>query len=123
VDQCCQCDEGPEGDLSIEHLKVPYNQFYDDDCNYATMEGVEAVCNEHGIAYHKSWSSGGGYGEGEEIFTGTETHQIGTIDGEPAMTLRQIKELGTGFLAYLDMFDWSKYPPVEIVEDDAAQAA
>jgi hypothetical protein len=106
-------------------LLEPHALFYDSECNYATMEGVEAVCDAHGITYHKSWSSGSDYGEGEEIFTGTETHQIGTIDGEPAMTLRQIEELGTGFLTHFNMFlEFEKNcPPLEIIEDDAAQAA
>lgn len=119
--QACSCDEGPEGELTVEHLKVPHHQFYDTECNYAQMEGVENFCREHGIAYEKTWEAGGDYGPGTMIFTGTEEIQCGTIEGEPALTLSQIKELGTGFLAYFDSLDFSKYPPLEIVGEPSEE--
>lgn len=119
--QGCQCDEGPKGQISVEHLKLD-QYFYDEECNYGNMDDIEGLCDEHGIAYFKSWEPGGGYGPGVKLFTGTEEVECGTIDGEPALTIRQIKELGTGFLAFLDSFDFSKYPPLEIVEEVADAA-
>jgi hypothetical protein len=117
-DQGCQCDGGPAGEITVEHLREAHNQFYDEECNYATMEGVEEYCKEHGIRYQKIWSSGGGFGEGMEIFTGHDTIQSGTIEGETAVTLSQIKKLGVGFLGFLESFeDWEKHnPPLEITE-------
>jgi hypothetical protein len=112
--QGCSCDEGPEGKLTIEHLKLD-QYFYDGECDYGQMEGVEDLCHEHGIAYLKTWEPGGGYGPGNKLFTGTEDIECGTIDGEPALTLREIKQHGTGFMAFLDSLDFTKYPPLEIV--------
>lgn len=121
--QGCQCDEGPEGDLSVEHLLRPHQQFYDDDCNYAHMEGVENHCREHGIAYLKQWSPGGDYGEGMQLFNGREGLGVGTIEGEPALTISQIKELGIGMLGYIDAFlkFEEHFPPVTIIEPETTE--
>ena len=121
--QCCQADEGPSGDLTIEHLKLD-TCFYDEQCNYAEMEGIEAYCQEHKIAYRKQWSEGGGFAAGMTVFTGDEVHECSTIDGEPAVTRAMLKQLGTGILEFFDRFDFSapRYPPVTIVDDQQEAA-
>lgn len=116
--QGCQCDDGPEGDLTIEHLKLD-QYFYDNECNYGQMEGVEDYCREQGIPYCKTWDAGGDYGPGMKVFTGSEEHECGTLDGDPVVTREMIIELGTGVLEYFDRFDFSspRYPPIEIVDE------
>lgn len=123
--QGCDCDLGPQGDLTIEHLRAPHNPFTDYECNYATMEGVETYCREHHISYFKEWSAGGGYGSGMEIYCAVvdTSWEVQDVEGEPVISLRdlisahkegKIEET----INYLKGFtDFEKnYPPLEIVE-------
>lgn len=48
IAQGCQDQDGGR-DLTLDDLRKPHEQFSDDECNYATMEGVESHCEEHGI--------------------------------------------------------------------------
>jgi hypothetical protein len=118
--QACLSNATDSGTLKLEDLT---DSFYDSECNYGQMEGVEDFCREHDIAYEKTWEAGGGYGPGVMIYTGSEELECGTIEGEPALTLAAIKKHGTGFMAFFDSLDFDKYPPVEIVDDPAEQEA
>jgi hypothetical protein len=130
-DQGCYVDVGPEGDLSIEHLRMPHAQFYDEECNYAQMEGVEAYCQEHHITYFKSWSAVGDYGPGMEIYhaIADQIVQCANVDGEPVIELKQlIKAHSEGriedMIGYLKSFsDFEKNNPPLVIQDDVAAAA
>jgi hypothetical protein len=115
TEQGCDANDGPEGDITVEHLKIPGNVFWDDECNYANMEGVEAYCDEHHIFYKKTWSAGSEYGPGIEIFDGGKPRSIGALEGEPVMTFAQIKELGVELYGYMQSWDFD-YPPLEIID-------
>jgi hypothetical protein len=119
--QGCRCDDPDTGKLETSQLTA--SSFYDSECNYGQMEGVEDYCREHGIAYEKCWEAGGDYGPGIMIFTGTEEHESGTLDGEVVVTRSQFLKLGTGILEFFDRFDFSKHPPLVIVEDGSEQEA
>jgi len=127
VGQGCQCDDGPEGDLSIEHLKLD-TVFYDEECNYATMEGVEEFCRENHISYCKTWASGGGYGEGAELYNAVvnQTVSVPTTDGEAAIGVSELTGfMSTGktledvvnYLRHIDNFR-AGYPPL-VIEGEA----
>lgn len=112
---CRRNDHDGTAELDVEMLTDC--SFYDSECNYAIMEGVEAVCAEHNISYRKQWEPGGDYGPGIELFDGTHARQIGTLEGEPVVTLSQIKELGIGVMGYLQSFA-DDLPPLQIIDDD-----
>lgn len=114
--QGCRCDDHDTGKLEPELLST--SQFYDSECNYGQMDGVENYCRDQEIPYCKTWEAGGSYGPGILIFTGSEEYACGTLDGEPVVTRSMLKGLGTGILEYFDRFDFSeqRYPPVEIID-------
>lgn len=123
--QGCHCDDGPEGDLSIEHLKLDV-VFYDDQCNYGTMEGVENYCREHNISYLKTWEAGGGYGSGLMLYNAVvgEALECATADGDPSLGLEDLKsyrEKGKTLdevITYLGYFDKFRdgFPVMEVSE-------
>jgi hypothetical protein len=121
--QACRCDDPDTDKLEIKLLMT--SSFYDSDCNYATMEGVENFCREHGVPYCKTWVAGDSYGPGMTVFTGSEAHDCGTLDDEPVVTRSQLLKLGTGILEYFDRFDFTppRYPPLVIEGVDVEQEA
>lgn len=136
--QCCGCHAGPElgrghadNKFQIEHLAEPHNQFYDDECNYATMEDIESFCREHHVSYFKSWQAGGDYGPGMEIYHAIvdQAVQCSDIDGEPVIGLDElIKAYDKGEIddkiKFLRSFkDWeANFPPI-VIQDAASAAA
>jgi hypothetical protein len=119
--QGCRCDDPDTGKL--EPIQLTTSMFYDSECNYATMDGVEDFCREHSIAYCKTWEAGGDYGPGMEIFNGTNVISVGTIGGEPALSLSEIKRHGIGMLGFLESFEnFDKhFPPVTIIEPETTE--
>jgi hypothetical protein len=129
-DECNDCSSNIDmskgvDHFTLEHLRDPHNQFSDDECNYATMEYIEAYCRDHHISYFKTWCAGGDYSSGMEIYNAIvdQTWQIADVDGEPAVGLRElIKAHAEGKIEdtigfYQGFLDWEKnYPPLEIVE-------
>lgn len=122
--QNCQCDEGPEGEFTVERLTLD-SCFYDEQCNYAQMEDVEGFCQESGVTYLKQWAAGGGYGPGFELYNAL-VGQSFTVEGheEPAIgasELRACLERGNTLqdvIGYLDKIQNFRkyYPPLEIRE-------
>jgi hypothetical protein len=124
--QCNDASHGPEGrDFTIEHLKVPHNQFTDDECNYGTMEGIEALCQEHGISYLKIWADGGGFEAGQEIYNavtgviiecpGRDDYCLSLTELEKSLERGNTLEDVVGFLRGFKDFA-KNYPALEIVE-------
>lgn len=126
--QHCFCDDGPDEaahELCLEQLTLD-TCFYDAECNYAQMEGVESYCRDNQITFLKTWSAGGSYGEGAELYIAVPgvTIEVPTADGEPALWSAKLKEFRDqgatldDVLRYLDQLDnFRKYnPPLEIVE-------
>jgi hypothetical protein len=118
--EAMQCDNGPEGAIADAHL---IHMFYDEECNYATLESVEAVCKQIGISYLKSWEPGGGYVPGMEIYNAVvdQTFSVGSLEGEPVVTLADLKKRPVEeTIAYLESFaNFEKnYPPLEIREPE-----
>jgi hypothetical protein len=87
-DQGCEAHNG--GHL-LDALKEG-DGFYDNECNYATMEDIESWCGENEVGYLKSWSAGGDYGPGLELWrpgmTGAE--QCPSVDDSPVATLTEL---------------------------------
>lgn len=137
-DQCEGCQDGPElvaghaeVKFTLDHLRVPHNQFYDGECNYGTMEAIEAFCQEHNISYFKTWQAGGEYGPGMEIYHAIvdQTVQCPDIDGEPVIGLKELIDAYDegkidDKIKFLRSFkDWeANFPPIEIQDDVAAAA-
>lgn len=119
--QGCRCDDPDTGELTVDQLAD--STFYDSECNYAQMEGVENYCREQGIKYLKTWEPGGGYGSGIMLFNGTTDVECGTVDGEPALTLGQIKKLGIGMIGFLKSFDGFDEPLKIVGEPSEEEAA
>lgn len=123
--QCDDCSNDVPNvrKFSLEHLQVPHNQFTDDECNYATMEGVEDYCRECHISYRKTWNTGGDYSSGVEIYNALvdQTWAINDVEGEPVIGVNDLVEAHAAgkiedMINYLKSFtDWEKnYPPLEI---------
>jgi hypothetical protein len=72
----------------LEALKAG-DSFYDMECNYATMEGVESWCGENEVGYLKTWAAGGDYGPGIELWKPgmKSSEQCASLEGEPIATL------------------------------------
>lgn len=125
--QRCFCDDGPGEihELCLEQLTLD-TCFYDEECNYATMEGVESFCRDNQITYLKTWAAGGGYGEGAELYIAVPgvTIEVPTADSEAALGTAKLKEFRDqgatldDVLRYLDQVDNFRkhHPPLEIVE-------
>lgn len=123
--QGCRCDDGDDGDITYKHLMLD-TCFCDEDCNYATMEGVEEWCKENHVTYLKTWSAGGGYGEGATLYIGVPGTQIDvpTSDGEAALTASNLKdfdEKGASIkdvLHYLDLIEnYRTHYPALVVQE------
>lgn len=120
--QGCSCDDGPAGDLTLQHLTIA-EFFYAEQCNYASMEGVEAVCQENGITYLKHWAAGGGYDAGYELYLAVADQSMQVAGGEePAMGARDLRaclERGNTLQDVIDYLDKIEnfrehFPPLEI---------
>lgn len=121
--QGCMCDG--EGEISIEHLRLD-TCFYDEECNYANMHGVEDWCRDNHVGYLKTWAPGGGYGEGAELYIAVPgvTISVPQCEGEAALTVSKLREFqGQGaslddVIRYVDQVENYRkhYPPLEIVE-------
>lgn len=92
--QGCKCDDGDDGGITVEHLKLD-TCFYDEECNYALMDGIESWCKENHVSYLKTWSPGGGYGEGAELYIAIPgaTIAMPQCEGEACLTAGNLKEL------------------------------
>ncbi len=123
--QGCQAQAGPEGELTVEHLREAHNQFYDDQCNYASMDGVEAFCQDKGISFLKVWEAGGDYEGGFHLYNAVvnQSFEVNGAD-EPALNVSELEKFAKQgktrheVIAYLKAiadFD-KKYPALEIVE-------
>ena len=75
----------------LEALKAG-DSFYDMECNYATMEGVEGWCFENQVGYLKTWEAGGDYGPGIELWKPgmKSSEQCASIEGSPATELNDL---------------------------------
>lgn len=123
--QYCHCDDGPGevDELCLEQLTLD-TCFYDEECNYARMEGVEGFCHDNHITFLKTWAAGGGYGEGAELYIAVPgvTIEVSTTDGEAALEttkLKQFRDQGATLddvLRYLDQVDnfRTHYPPLVV---------
>jgi hypothetical protein len=120
-DQGCQPDNGGE---IADNLN---GWFYDTECNYGTMDGVETFCQEVGISYLKCHDSGDNYEAGVELYNALvdKTFDCGTYDGEPMLPISDLLEYrdeGTldsmvDYLKSLRVSEFEKnYPPLEIRE-------
>jgi hypothetical protein len=121
------CDDGPElndNALMREHLEW---MMYNPEANYGELEETQSACQRLGVSYLKVWAEGGGYGPGMEIYNAVTgvTVTCGAIEGEPALTLSDIKKIGDAEAAigYLEAFNnfRENYGPFEIKPlEDAA---
>lgn len=122
--QHCQSESGRE--ITIDDL-LNHNQLWDDECNYASMEGVEGYCREHGVSYLKVWAAGGDYEAGYEIYNAVVNQTFQVTGGDDpslgASELREFMKQGKTLqdvVAYIEQFQqtvWeANYPAVEIVE-------
>jgi hypothetical protein len=126
LDQHCRCDdgEGEPGEITVAHLVLD-TCFYDEECNYAQMEGVETFCREHGVSYLKTWSSGGGYGAGYSLYNAVvdQTFEV-PGDDEPALGLTELTQFAKegktlqDVIAYLEAISnfRAHYPLLELVQ-------
>ena len=100
--------------------------FYDSECNYASMEGVELFCQLSGISYVKTWEPGGSYGAGIELYNAVvnQSFQVATSEGEPVLTLGELMKIVeegkdlNDVIEYLKTFVNSEdvYPPLKIID-------
>lgn len=54
--------------------------FCDEQCNYANVEEMTDVCEEHGISWFAEWEAGGGFEAGHSGYV----HGVGPFDGDNA---------------------------------------
>ncbi|MDQ3024404.1 MAG: hypothetical protein M3R04_08495 [bacterium] len=116
--QGCESNRVDSRDLKIEDL---IDAFHDYECNYAQMEGVEALAKELNISYFKTWQAGGDYGAGSTMYNalvGLEFNCV-DIDGGPAVTLKELKSKPVeDTITYLEAFaNWEgNNPPLKVVD-------
>jgi hypothetical protein len=121
--QGCQSNATDSSALTIESFS---DSFYDEECNYGTMEGVEAYCHEHHISFLKHWADGGGYGSGFELYDAVvnDSVQLPANEGEVCMNLGELKGFAKkgkslddiiGYMSRVEKFS-EHYPPLEIQE-------
>lgn len=125
-DQACRCDdgEGEPSEIDASHLVLD-TCFYDEECNYAQTEGIEAFCRENGVSYLKTWSSGGGYGPGYLLYNAVVDQSFEVPgDDEPALGLTELTQLAKEGKTLQDVIAYLKaisdfrenYPPLELVD-------
>lgn len=119
-DQGCQCHEGPDGDLTAEHLVFP---LYDNECNYGNMDEVEAFCRSHGVSYFKEYGSGGGFPAGYLLYNAVVDQDFDACgEDEPALGVSELETYAKQGKTLQDVVNYLKamkdfsthYPPLEI---------
>lgn len=119
--QACRSTE----DDSTPSLSTLDHTWYDDECNYGQMDGVEGFCRAHGVSYLKSWNSGGGYGAGYLLYNAVVDQSFEVPgDDEPALGLSELTQLASegktlqDVVVYLQAIsDFAKhYPPLELID-------
>lgn len=121
-EQGCYSDYDSNSDVGERDLS---SGFYDESCNYATMNGIESFCKEHGVSYLKKWDSGGSYGPGYQLYNAIvdQTFEV-PGDDEPCLGLNELAQFAKDgktlqdVVVYLQIIkDFDKhYPPLELVD-------
>lgn len=97
--------------------------FYDDECNYATMEDIEAWCPDNNVGYLKSWEAGGDYGPGIEVWRPgmARREHCASIENSPVVTLADLVEAQAegvaALITKLQLFDTCG-PPLRVLAVD-----
>lgn len=86
------CESHQHGSLLLLEALRDGDGFWDSECNYATMEGVEGWCFENQVGYLKTWEAGGDYGPGIELWKPgmKSSEQCALIEGSPATELNEL---------------------------------
>lgn len=85
-------------DTDVREALVERKRFdiWIDEANYGSADPFPDFARRHGLPYHHSWASGGGYGPGGEIYdpaTGETIEYAGLHDGGPCLPVTELKRM------------------------------
>lgn len=88
-DQGCESNATDEPPTLAGLKEHDNDSFYDNECNYATMEEIESWCTLNRVSYLKTWAAGGDYTAGLELYDYAlkTSEQVAALDSSPAISL------------------------------------